>query len=441
MTPAAGTRDRWRAVRPLGHRDFRMLFTAVVLSVFAAGMWAVVMVYAVIDTGGGPLALSLVAAANAAGLLACAIPGGIVADRVSRRKVLRAVETVNVLAIASVVMAGWLGALTVPHLTIVSFLLGGGAGFFFPAYSAVLPRILPPAQLLAANGLESAIRPALQQAAGPAAAGILLAALLPAQAAIVILVAHAGALGVLLFLRPEPPQAVAGEADAAGDPAAAAPAADEPTAGVRGILRDLREAVVFTVKTPWLLWTLLFATLWVLFTVGPETVLLPFVTAERFGDDPRLFGFLLAFFGAGGVVGSLFVSSLPLPRRYLTAMTLVWGFSTLPYIVIGLTDSYALMALSCALAGFGFSYGNVIWGTLLQRRVPRHMLGRISSLDFFVSLALMPLSMAIAGPVAQVVPLSVIFVIAGIVPFLISFAVLALARMPRDELAHPLKDD
>ncbi|CAI9393079.1 MFS transporter [Microbacterium sp. T2.11-28] len=437
MTSGAGTRDRWRAVRPLGHRDFRMLFTAVVLSVFAAGMWAVVMVYAVIDTGGGPLALSLVAAANAVGLLACAIPGGIVADRVSRRLVLRAIETVNVLAIASVVVAGWLGALTVPHLTIVSFLLGGGAGFFFPAYSAVLPRILPQAQLLAANGLESAIRPALQQAAGPAAAGILLAALLPAQAAVVILLAHAGALVVLLFLRPEP---VAAQGDGHGEPAGEK-AEGSAAAGVRGILRDLREAVVFTLRTPWLLWTLLFATLWVLFTVGPETVLLPFVTAERFGDDPRLFGFLLAFFGAGGVVGSLFVSSLPLPRRYLSAMTLVWGFSTLPYIAIGLTQSYAVMAISCALAGFGFSYGNVIWGTLLQRRVPRHMLGRISSLDFFVSLALMPLSMAIAGPVAQVVPLSVIFVVAGIVPFLISFAVLALARMPQDEIAHPLKDD
>ena len=437
MTSGAGTRDRWRAVRPLGHRDFRMLFTAVVLSVFAAGMWAVVMVYAVIDTGGGPLALSLVAAANAVGLLACAIPGGIVADRVSRRLVLRAIETVNVLAIGSVVVAGWVGALTVPHLTIVSFLLGGGAGFFFPAYSAVLPRILPQAQLLAANGLESAIRPALQQAAGPAAAGILLAALLPAQAAIMILLAHAGALVVLLFLRPEP-EATPGRdrEEPAGETAG-----ETAAAGVRGILRDLREAVVFTLRTPWLLWTLLFATLWVLFTVGPETVLLPFVTAERFGDDPRLFGFLLAFFGAGGVAGSLVVSSLPLPRRYLTAMTLVWGFSTLPYIAIGLTQSYALMAVSCALAGFGFSYGNVIWGTLLQRRVPRHMLGRISSLDFFVSLALMPLSMAIAGPVAQVVPLSVIFVVAGIVPFLISFAVLVLARMPQDEIAHPLKDD
>ena len=83
--PAPRVRDPWRVLRPLGHRDFRVLFGAVVLSIFAAGMWAVVMVYAVIDAGGGPLDLSLVAAANATGLLLCAIPGGIVADRVSRR--------------------------------------------------------------------------------------------------------------------------------------------------------------------------------------------------------------------------------------------------------------------------------------------------------------------------------------------------------------------
>ena len=56
--PDAGApepRDRWRFVRPLAHRDFRVLFGAVVLSIFGAGMWAVVMVYSVIDAGGGPV--------------------------------------------------------------------------------------------------------------------------------------------------------------------------------------------------------------------------------------------------------------------------------------------------------------------------------------------------------------------------------------------------
>lgn len=428
QTPLEGApaRDRWRFVRPLAHRDFRMLFSAVVLSIFGAGMWAVVMVYTVIDSGGGPIELSLVAACNAVGLLACAIPGGIVADRVSRRVILRLVELANLVAVASIAIAGMLGPVAVPHLAVVSLVLGASAGFFFPAYSAILPRILPPAQLLAANGLEGAIRPALQQAAGPAVAGLVVAAVIaPAHAAWVITAAHALGLVLLLLVRPEP---------------AIEPTAHDtnPSATSRSVLHDLREAVSFTVRTPWLLWTLLYATVWVLVWMGPEEVLLPFLTRERIGEDPRWFGFLLAVYGLGGVAGSIFVSSLPLPRRYLTAMIGVWGVSTLPMIIVGFTDVYALMLLSLFAVGFGFSYGQVIWGTLLQRRVPTHMLGRISSLDFFVSLALMPVSMALAGPVAQVVPIPVIFLVAGLLPFILSFFVLWVARMRRDEIEHPL---
>ncbi|HEY9309089.1 MAG TPA: MFS transporter [Microbacterium sp.] len=418
-------RDRWRFVRPLAHRDFRMLFGAVVLSIFGAGMWAVVMVYTVIDAGGGPVELSVVAAANAVGLLLCAIPGGIAADRVPRRLLLRVVELLNLLAITSVAVAGVLGAVTIPHLAIVAFVLGAGAGFFFPAYSAILPRILPPAQLLAANGLEGAIRPALQQAAGPAAAGIIVAAVFaPAHAAWGVVAAHALALVLLLFVRPEPPVAAGEE--------------HEPPAGVRGVFHDLREAVGFTIRTPWLLWTLLFATGWVLVFLGPEEVLLPFLTRERIGADPRLFGFLLAIYGIGGVLGSIVVSSMRLPRRYLTVMIGVWSVSTLPFAIVGITHEYWVMALCLFLVGFGFSYGNVIWGTLLQRRVPRRMLGRISSLDFFVSLALMPLSMALAGPLAEVVPIEAIFIAAGVIPLILGVLAYLVAGMPKDEIAHPL---
>ena len=421
---APGDPDRLRLLRPLAHRDFRALFSAVVLSIFAAGMWAVVMVYAVIGAGGGPLELSLVAASNATGLLLCAIPGGIVADRVSRRLIVRAVSLTDFLAITSVVVVGATGRLGIPQLAIVAFVLGAGAGFFFPAYSAILPRILPPEQLLAANGLEGAIRPGLQQAAGPAVAGLLVAALIPAHAAIVIAIAHGAAFVILLFLRPEPESTGGEHADAS----------------TRTVFHDLREAVLFTVRTPWLLWTLLYATLWVLVAVGPEEVLLPFLIRDRIGDDPRLFGFLLAVYGAGGVLGSIFVSSRKLPRRYLTTMNLVWGLSTLPFIVVGFTDQYWMLLASMFVIGFGFSYGNVIWGTLLQRRVPRHMLGRVSSLDFFVSLALMPLSMALAGPLSEVLSLQVIFTAAGVLTLAFGIIAIFAARMPQDEIAHPLSD-
>jgi len=80
----------------------------------------------------------------------------------------------------------------------------------------------------------------------------------------------------------------------------------------------------------------------------------------------------------------------------------------------------------------------VIWGTLLQRRVPRHLLGRVSSLDFFVSLALLPVSMALAGPVGERVGLPVTFVVAAVVPPLLAVAALVAWRLPRDETAHPL---
>jgi hypothetical protein len=98
------------------------------------------------------------------------------------------------------------------------------------------------------------------------------------------------------------------------------------------------------------------------------------------------------------------------------------------------------LLVSLFLIGFGFSYGNVIWGTLLQRRVPRHMLGRISSLDFFVSLAFMPLSMALAGPLAEVLSIQTIFIAAGILPLIFGIIAIFAARMPQDEIAHPLTD-
>jgi len=82
----------------------------------------------------------------------------------------------------------------------------------------------------------------------------------------------------------------------------------------------------------------------------------------------------------------------------------------------------------------------VIWGTLLQRRVPPALLGRVSSLDFFVSLVFMPISMALAGPVSTAIGLAPTFMIAGLLPVVFAVAAVLWARMPADELAHPLDD-
>ena len=83
----------------------------------------------------------------------------------------------------------------------------------------------------------------------------------------------------------------------------------------------------------------------------------------------------------------------------------------------------------------------VIWGTLLQRRVPPDLLGRVSSLDFFVSVSLMPVSMALAGPVAEAIGLRTTFTVAGLAPVVFAVVAVVWAKLPQDELAHPLRDD
>lgn len=96
------------------------------------------------------------------------------------------------------------------------------------------------------------------------------------------------------------------------------------------------------------------------------------------------------------------------------------------------------MTVCLACVGVGDGAGMVLWGTLLQRRVPRHMLGRVAGLDLFVSIALMPVSMALAGPVAQVVPLPVVFWAVAVLTPLLGLVALRVGRMREDELAHPL---
>jgi MFS family permease len=416
-----------KALRPFVHREYRVLISALAISIFGSGMWAVAMVYQVIHLGGGPLELSLVAAAGSVGLVAFVLAGGIAADRVPQRRLIIAVEGANLAVIAAIsglALAGWL---QLWHVAAGAFVLGVGAAFFFPAYSAILPRILPAEDLLAANGMEGSMRPVLQQAAGPAVAGVAVAALSPSHAVTAVALCHLSAFVVLNFL---------------GQHALAAPVNGAESSGVPGgkssFFQDLREGVSYTLRTPWLLWTLIWACISVLFLIGPIEVLLPFVVRDQLGGDSSMFGFLLAVMGVGSALGSLLTASLRLPRRYLTVMMVSWGAGSLPLAAIGIMDSFWTLAAALFIFGATGSVGMVIWGTLLQRRVPPHLLGRVSSLDFFVSLALMPVSMALAGPAAEVLPIWLIFVVAGGVCPVMAVIAMTVARMPHDELAHPL---
>src|SRR3954451_1360996 len=196
-------------------------------------------------------------------------------------------------------------------------------------------------------------RAVLQSAAGPATAGFLVASFSPGAALVATAAAFLLAAACLWALPTTPVRR---------DPPADGKAAT-------GLLADVREGFVYMVRTPWLLATLLFASLMLLVFIGPLEVLVPFAIKDG-GGGATQHGYVLAAFGIGGAVASLVVAPLRLPRRYLTVMNLLWGLGCVPLVVFGFRADLWLMIGAGAVMGATFQAGMVIWGTLLQRRVP-----------------------------------------------------------------------
>lgn len=412
-----------RALQPFETRGYRYLAVSLAASLLASGVWIVSLVWQVIALGGGPSDVSLVASASALGLVLAVLLGGVAADRVPQRRLLIGVEAGRVVVVLTAVGLDAAGVLGVGQLAVLAFVLGVAEAFFFPAYSAILPRLLPPAQLLAANGVEGALRPVAQSAAGPAIAGAVIAVAAPSAAFAVAAGGYALALLALVLMGPVPFER----------------AAEAGAGPIRSAVRDLREGFAYMIRTRWLLATLLFAIVLVFLVVGPIEVLVPFAVRDQTGSGASGYALALTAYGVGGVVGSIVVSSRPIPRRYLTTMILLWGFGALPFVLLGVVDQLWLIAAILFVDGVTGAAAQVLWGTLLQQRVPAALLGRVSSLDFFVSLALMPVSMAVAGPAGEAFGLAPTFALVGALAAGAAVLTLVVARLGPDELAHPLR--
>lgn len=413
------------ALRPLWHRNFRLLWTGLAISLVGSGLWLVALAWQVIALGGGPTELSLVTALYSVGLLAFVLLGGVAADRLPQRLVMLAAVLVRAAVLLVLGALSLTGALELWHLAVGGLAIGAGEAFFIPSYTALLPRLLPEDELLAANGLEGTLRPLAHYATGPALGGVAVAALSPGVAIFAGGLIYLVSAGCLLAMNVKPVKSRA----ALGVP-------ESP--GVASVLADLREGFGYVRMTSWLRSSLLFALAYVLVILGPIEVLLPFAIRDNLGGGADDYGLALAAFGVGGAVGALAISSGRFPRRYLSAMLLLWGLGALPLAALGLAGALWVMGVALFAAGAAISAATVIWGTLLQRRVPDGLRGRVSSLDFFVSLALMPVSMAIAGPAGAAFGLTAVFLVAGIAPGFLAVAAILLPRLDRDELAHPL---
>jgi MFS family permease len=386
---------RVKILRPLAIRDFALLWTGAAISLLGDGVYIVAIAWQVYELSDTPTALSLVGVAWTLPMAAFLLVGGLVSDRLDRRRIMIAADLVRGAAVATIAILSLTGTLELWHLFALSIVFGTGDAFFGPSFNALVPQIVPQRLLVEANSLDQFVRPFAMALVGPALGGWCVAALGTGAAFALDAGSYVlSAIAISLI--------------------AARPLLDrseEPTSA----LADLREGFRFVRAHAWLWGTLLGAAISLLAFWGPVEVLVPFRIKNDLGGGADDFGLVLAAGGVGAIVAAVVMAQRGLPRRHMTFMYIAWAIGCLG--IAGLAFATVLwQALAASFVQQAlFASGLVVWGTLIQTLVPTRLLGRVTSLDWLVSTSLVPISFALTGPVAAWVGVEATLAGAGVI--------------------------
>lgn len=316
--------------------------------------------YQMYQLTGDPLALGMVGLAEALPFVSLALAGGVVADRVDRRRIVMiafAVLTAASLGLLALSRAPGLSKATV-RAGIYGLIVVGGVcrSFLQPARAALAAQLVPRTEYARSVALRTGLFQ-LTAVIGPALGGLAYATL-----------GASGAYGATATLL-----AVAALAMARVRTTARVAAAARPP-----LLTSLREGIAFLRGDRVLLPAILLDLFAVLF--GGAVALLPVFASDVLHVGARGFGVLRAAPAVGALMASLALARLPLRRAGRALLVAVGGFGV-AMIVFALSRSFVLSVLALAASGAFDMVSVLVRSTLLQLRVPEAMLGRVSSIN------------------------------------------------------------
>ena len=374
--------SRVNLLTPLRHRDFRLLWTGMTVSLVGDGIFLVAMAWQAYELWNAPAALSLLGIGMTIPTIAFLLPAGVLSDRLDRRSLMLCADLGRAVVIAALAILALTGLLVFWELVLLVALYGAGTAFFTPAFEAIVPDIVPADDLAAANSLDQFVRPITLRLAGPAVGGALVAGVGPGAAFTVDAASFlASALAVFLMRPPAHPR----------------------SENVESSVGAVKEGLQFVRRRVWLWGTLLSATIAYLAFMGPAEVLLPYVVKNELHASAGDLGLVFAAGGVGAVAAALIMGQRGHPPRDVTVMYGVWTLATLAVGGYGLATASWQLMIACLAFNALETAGTIVWATIKQRHVPASMLGRVSSLDWLISIGLLPLSFALTAPLAGLV--------------------------------------
>jgi MFS family permease len=400
---------------PLRGREFRLLWTGMSTSLIGDGILLIALAWQVYALSGAPAAMSVVGFALSLPQVATLLFGGVVSDRFDRRKIMLGTDLVRGTVLAALAVLSLGGVVQVWHIVALVAVYGAASGFFGPAFDSLVPTLVDEGELVQANALDQFVRPAALQMAGPSLGGVLIAAGGSGVAFAVDAATFAVSAACLLLMRSRTP-AAGGFAAASAEPASS-------------VWEEFKAGLNYVRGNVWLWGTFVAATFAYLLFIGPTEVLLPFVVKNELHGTAGDLGLVLASGGIGAIAAALIVAQRGVPKQYMRFIYITWTLATLAVAGYGMATASWQLAISCALVNGLEAAGTIAWATAKQRLVPEELMGRVSSVDWFVSIALVPLSYALAAPVANAIGVQNTLVGAGVLGAAVTLAFLYLPGM------------
>jgi DHA3 family tetracycline resistance protein-like MFS transporter len=402
-----------RILSPLRERDFALLWCGLTISLIGDGIYLVAVAWQAYDLSNTPAALALVGLAWSAGLALFLLTGGVVSDRFDRRRVMIAADLLRAAALVGIGVLALTGELEIWHLIALVVVYAAGEAFFGPALGALVPDLLHGERLAQANALEQFMRQTCRLLIGPAIGGVIVATVGPGDAFLIDAGTFLVSAAFVALIRT--PSAGAREAGAS-------------------MLSEAKAGIRYAASQRWLWVTLIASTLAMLLFFGPMQVLLPYVVRNELGAGSEGYGLVLAADGVGAIVASVLLAQRGLPRRYLTMMFAAFTLATLPLIGYAVGTSVGQLMAFAALHGSMITVGLIIFTTLQQLLVPSAMLGRVQSLEWFSSVAFVPISFALTSPISALLGSHWTLILAGGAASLSTVVMFVVFRLRREEL-------
>jgi len=398
----------------LRHPNYRLFWTGMVVSL--VGMWvqSTATSYLVWELTRSPFATSMTALFFGLPSMALSLFGGVVADRVDRRRLL--LVTQGIFMLSAVALAGltFSGLVRVWHIYLLALINGTVMAFDAPTRQAMIPSLVDREDLTNAIALNSAAFNG-SRVIGPTIGGILYASAGPAWCFGLNAVTYPAILVALYFIRPV---------------SAAVHRLTNPW-------RELREGVEYAARTHLIRGLLLMVALAGTFAFT-YVVLMPVIASRVLGGGPRENGFLIASAGVGATIGALSVATLGTPRRPGRFMVVFGGLASAGLVTLATSRDLALaMALIAFTAGSIMGFLSIANSTI-QAYVPDALRGRVMSIYTLALIGSGPLNALLAGTLANALGTPMAIAISGA---LMGIAVVVIASLHRRLLTLDTVED